>query len=59
MRVLLLLFSGSTVNRMWPRHHGRSRPSTSLVCTAVTITAAGNPVTGTEQEVEVLHFWIH
>ena len=44
---------------MWPRHHGRSRPSTSLVCTAVTITAAGNPVTGTEREVEVLHFWIH
>ncbi|CAN0419953.1 unnamed protein product [Rangifer tarandus platyrhynchus] len=30
---------------MWPRHHGHSRPSTSLVCTVVTITATGNPVT--------------
>ena len=42
MRVLLLLFSGSTVSRTWPHHHGHSRPSTPLVHTAVSITAIGN-----------------
>ena len=59
MRVLLLLFSGSTVSRTWPRPHGHSRPSTPLVCAAGTVTATGSPATGTEWELVVLYFWIH